>query len=40
MSGYAAEAVAQSGALDPDVPLLNKPFRRSELARALRNVLG
>ena len=40
MSGYAAEAVAQSGALDPDVKLLNKPFRRSELARALRNVLG
>jgi len=39
MSGYTADAIAQSGVLGPDVPLLSKPFQKAELARTLRQVL-
>jgi len=38
-SGYAVEAIASHGRLDPEIPFLSKPYRRPELARALRQVL-
>jgi FixJ family two-component response regulator len=39
MSGYTANAVVHHGRLAPDVELLHKPFRKIDLARAVRHVL-
>lgn len=39
MSGYTAEAATRNGSLASGQTLLNKPFRRQELALALRKVL-
>ena len=39
MSGYTAEADKPDGILGPDRVLLNKPFRRRQLAEALRVAL-
>jgi PAS domain S-box-containing protein len=38
-SGYAENAIAHGGRLDPGVSLLSKPYRREELALKLRNQL-
>jgi PAS domain S-box-containing protein len=38
-SGYSEDAIIHQGRLDPGVELLNKPFRRGELARRLRTLL-
>ncbi|MBI3327296.1 MAG: GAF domain-containing protein, partial [Nitrospinae bacterium] len=39
MSGYAGDAVAQHGVLDPDRTLLQKPFTPDALARKVREVI-
>jgi two-component system, cell cycle sensor histidine kinase and response regulator CckA len=39
LSGYARDATARHEALDPTVPLLQKPFTSATLARAVRDVL-
>ncbi len=39
MSGYTADAATHDGLISPESVLLNKPFRRSELANALRDAL-
>lgn len=39
MSGYTASGVAHLGRLDPGVDLLEKPFRRADLVRAMERVL-
>jgi CheY-like chemotaxis protein len=39
MSGYAEEVIAHDGRLDDGVLLLNKPFRRRDLAKMLRLAL-
>ncbi len=39
MSGYTENAIVHHGRLDPGVQLLSKPFRRSDLARKLRETL-
>ena len=39
MSGYPAEAATRNGLLGPDKILLNKPFQRRQLAKALRIAL-
>ncbi len=39
MSGYTENAIAHHGRLDSDAELLQKPFRRTDLARAVRKVL-
>jgi len=39
-SGYTENAIIHHGRLDPGVFLLAKPYRKSELARMLRRVLG
>ena len=39
MSGYTENAIAHHGRLDADAELLQKPFRRTDLARAVRRVL-
>jgi PAS domain S-box-containing protein len=39
MSGYPAEAAMRNGFLGSDSVLLNKPFQRAELARAIRDAL-
>ena len=39
-SGYTENAIIHHGRLDPGVLLLAKPYRKSELARMLRNALG
>jgi signal transduction histidine kinase/CheY-like chemotaxis protein len=39
-SGYTANAIIHDGRLDADVLLLSKPYRRDELARRVRRVLG
>ncbi|MCZ6772585.1 MAG: PAS domain S-box protein, partial [Proteobacteria bacterium] len=38
-TGYAENAVVHSGQLDPDVPLLNKPYSRAELLGKVRALL-
>jgi PAS domain S-box-containing protein len=38
-SGYALETLVARGRIDPDTAILNKPYRRPELARRLREVL-
>ncbi len=39
MSGYTEDAIMHHGRLDDDAELLQKPFRRADLARAVRKVL-
>jgi CheY-like chemotaxis protein len=39
-SGYPQAAIMHDGRLDPGVALLNKPYRQSDLARMMRQVLG
>jgi len=39
MSGYTENAIAHHGRLDADAELLQKPFRKTDLARAVRRVL-
>ncbi len=39
MSGYTADAIMHHGRLDADAELLQKPFRRADLAQAVRKVL-
>jgi PAS domain S-box-containing protein len=39
-SGYPEHAVDEHGRLDPGVTLLNKPYRKADLAHAMRKVLG
>ncbi|MEN3976525.1 PAS domain S-box protein [Emcibacter sp. SYSU 3D8] len=39
-SGYTENAIIHHGRLDPGVHLLNKPYRREEMARKVREVLG
>jgi len=39
MSGYADEAVAQHGVLDPGTAFIQKPFTPDGLARKVREVL-
>jgi CheY-like chemotaxis protein len=38
-SGYALETLVARGRIHPDTAILNKPYRRPELARRLREVL-
>lgn len=40
MSGYNENVIVHEGVVDRDVVLLHKPFTRSELERAIANVLG
>ena len=39
-SGYAENAIVHDGRLDAGVKLLAKPYRRHELAQAVREILG
>ncbi len=39
MSGYTEDAIIHHGRLDADAKLLQKPFRKADLARAVRKVL-
>ncbi len=39
-SGYAEDAIVHHGRLDPNVRLLNKPYRKAELAQKIREALG
>jgi PAS domain S-box-containing protein len=39
-SGYTKDAMATQGRIDPGVALLHKPYRKIELARKIRAVLG
>ena len=39
MSGYTDDAVLHHGELDENARLLQKPFRKADLARAVREVL-
>ncbi len=39
MSGYTENAIIHHGRLDADAELLQKPFRKADLARAVRKVL-
>ncbi len=39
MSGYTEDAIMHHGRLDADAELLQKPFRRADLARTVRKVL-
>src|SRR3546814_7732678 len=38
-SGYTENSIVHNGRLDPGVNLLNKPYRRQDLATKLRSVL-
>lgn len=40
MSGYTANAISHQGRVDKGIRLLNKPFRRSQLAKVLREALS
>ena len=39
-SGYTENAIVHQGRLDPGVALLNKPYRKADLARMVREVLS
>jgi hypothetical protein len=39
MSGYTEDAIVHHGRLAADAELLQKPFRRADLARAVRRAL-
>jgi CheY-like chemotaxis protein len=39
-SGYTKDAMATHGRIDPGVALIHKPYRKIELARKIRAVLG
>jgi len=39
-SGYSEDVLVHHGRLDPGVALINKPYRETELARKIREVLG
>ncbi len=39
MSGYPAESALKNGAIGPNDQLIGKPFKKSDLARALREAL-
>jgi PAS domain S-box-containing protein len=39
-SGYAENAIVHHGRLDPGVALLNKPYRKTDLAQKIREVLA
>jgi CheY-like chemotaxis protein len=39
-SGYTENTITHDGRLDPDVALLNKPYRKAELAEKIREVLA
>jgi PAS domain S-box-containing protein len=39
-SGYSEDVIVHHGRLDPGVALINKPYRKSELAQKIREVLG
>jgi CheY-like chemotaxis protein len=38
-SGYSEEAIVHQGRLDPGIALLNKPYRKADLARMIREAL-
>jgi DNA-binding NarL/FixJ family response regulator len=38
-SGYTENAIVHHGRLDPGVALLNKPYRKKDLAEKIRQVL-
>jgi hypothetical protein len=38
-SGYTDKAIVHQGKLDPGVLLLSKPYRKSQLARMVRQAL-
>jgi DNA-binding LytR/AlgR family response regulator len=38
-SGYTENAIVHHGRLDPDVLLLTKPYRKSQLAKMIREAL-
>ena len=38
-SGYTENSIVHQGRLDPNVKLLNKPYRREQLAAKIREVL-
>lgn len=40
MSGYAENVIVHQGRVDADVHLIEKPYRRDDLARKLRQLLG
>ena len=40
MSGYTADVIERQGGLEPGVQLVNKPFRKVELARKVRQRAG
>ncbi|MBK4736740.1 response regulator [Noviherbaspirillum pedocola] len=39
-SGYTQNAIVHGGRLDPGVELISKPYRREDLARKIRQILG
>ena len=39
-SGYTENAIVHHGRLDPGVALLNKPYRKKDLAEKIRQVMG
>ncbi|MBL8836211.1 MAG: PAS domain S-box protein [Alphaproteobacteria bacterium] len=39
-SGYAVETLASRGRLRPDMVVLNKPYRKAEMARRIRDILA
>jgi len=40
MSGYSANVIGHHGILEEDVDFLQKPFRRADLSRKVREALG
>ena len=38
-SGYADDAILRQGGLDPDIPMIQKPFRSGMLLQKVREVL-